>query len=635
MPHAPTPGPPANHNGRMESINDQLEKLMISKEAATGGRHGGSDHEPRFPKSSRIDDNDLLEGWTLDRAVTNSSPNDLRWHVADRSSMCLSQEDLARLVKKPKKTSVAERYEKLGRLKRQHISSLIEDRKKLDKDPRFDWTCVYIKPVERTVRRQMLTDNYITVSLHVVLKRTLRPGAMLTPRSFPGEVKSPEFAGRNVAADFKGSGKQNPVQERNLHAQPQGMGHPGGFQPQGQPGAVRREPQIVQQGPPPNVGANPGNGGPQGGIPQIPGTQYRHQPEPQLPPGAQVIPQTPPQQKQQQHQPQQPHTQQHPQRPQQTPPQNPFQPPSPHPPQQPLQQPPQHPTQNHTQHLPPAPAPPSPPQHPQQQPHPPRGPIIHPQLDHGTFKPGHAVHDVKGLGKKKQSRDQCFPQGQWPDMDSGPEDSDPSLFGFHDDASSTNTDDSFLYDEYDKHVPSPGISRHPSRGRGLPDPGYRLPRRPSHKHSSSTESKRYSQGVVDLIPANSKHRGLGRISRSATVSHALQPKPKLIHGQSPPSPIYPRATSPPMRYLSTSFAQDWDREDRERALTEHIRNKNIEEREDELFRRERDLDIREMHASRYPSRRQPPLELDSYDRFDRMERLDHGRRPYGERRLYQ
>lgn len=117
------------------------------------------------------------EGWTFYRADPEMSGQKPTWSRATKTKMYLSQDELVKMVQKSKKkTTVTEQYQNLSKFKRAHVDRLIEDHKRQDNDPRFDWTCVYIKVDGKLVKKRgSLRSDYEAISMDVVIMRKLRP----------------------------------------------------------------------------------------------------------------------------------------------------------------------------------------------------------------------------------------------------------------------------------------------------------------------------------------------------------------------------------------------------------------------------------------------------------------------------
>ncbi|KAL4930937.1 uncharacterized protein BDV17DRAFT_289362 [Aspergillus undulatus] len=164
-PHVPfgNPAGPMNPSylaNQMRQLHIQEDRLSPSLEA-----------RPR----DFIDDIDIDErtgtcyvGYTFFKAQTtpDSQPT---WKKAERSKMNLRQNDLADLVRKnSKKTSVATQYQNLSIAKRTHVDRLIEDLR--HSNPRFHWTCVYVKEEIRDVKgKNFRRGDYETTSMTIIL----------------------------------------------------------------------------------------------------------------------------------------------------------------------------------------------------------------------------------------------------------------------------------------------------------------------------------------------------------------------------------------------------------------------------------------------------------------------------------
>jgi hypothetical protein len=105
------------------------------------------------------------------------------WNQVQRTRMNLSQADLFQLVqKRAKKATAVEQYQALSKLKRTHVDQLINEHRR--SDPRFEWTCAYIKEDSKPVKgKGARRGDFETLSMDVVIMRrpvTVEPADVQT-----------------------------------------------------------------------------------------------------------------------------------------------------------------------------------------------------------------------------------------------------------------------------------------------------------------------------------------------------------------------------------------------------------------------------------------------------------------------
>ncbi|PGH27664.1 hypothetical protein AJ80_00679 [Polytolypa hystricis UAMH7299] len=645
-------------NPQLEAMANQLKKLNLDAGPMGMGRGAFGESQLHHNKIGPVDRNDnplTYEGWTLRRAKSTDPEQKLSWTRVSRSQMHLSQDDLAHLVKEPQKKKDSFKYSNLSDIKRKQVDTLVEDRKREDNDQRFDWTVAYVKPTERKLSAYQLYSHTITLSLDIVLARTMKPGISLPPRSASVFKNGPaEPLDLNIlheqknrvnmnqpAPDMQFSRATPPFPTQNN--QFQGMPMPPVQRPEQPQPPMHSNPGMVQGGGFPAGQQRPFNpqaGGFAGG--QIP-------PPPQLPAGVEVLtPQTsrpgpPPQHHPM---PKQGHN----------PPPQFVQEPRPGPP-------PQHHTMPKQGHNPPPQFVQEPRRHPQPQQMHQKGetPLV---INNNNFR-------------KQPSKDRLGVEG-WLERESSIEDAE-SLFDIEDDSSVT--DGSLFSEDHEKHISghdSPPRQRRHSNGHERARSTYRVHRKhpvkyPVHSNRRQHES-RYSEGSVDIIPERGHYDRPGRLSRSATVSYPSRISPNLgYEGQidrvKPVTPRSPVAVSPQFRLNESPFRderrdeRDWDRaqQERERRLGMYVmdaRLQEAEERQHELERlqeaedRQRELErlqeeealrrrVRDLQLRKMRLRPEPPIRLHSFeqndplylsdrmdpvyrmDRTDQPDRLDH------------
>jgi hypothetical protein len=101
------------------------------------------------------------------------------WSSIDKTQINLTQSELLNLVqKRAKKLPGVQQYQSLSKAKRTHVDQLISELKK--NDPRFEWTCAYVKEEERPMKgKNNKRGDYQTISMDVVIMGK----AISSPRS--------------------------------------------------------------------------------------------------------------------------------------------------------------------------------------------------------------------------------------------------------------------------------------------------------------------------------------------------------------------------------------------------------------------------------------------------------------------
>ncbi|THC92239.1 hypothetical protein EYZ11_008300 [Aspergillus tanneri] len=137
--------------------------------------------EPRAPPQ--------YVGFTFFKADTAAGQKPT-WSHAERTQMHLSQTDLLKMVqKRAKKFSATQQYQTLSKLKRTHVDQLINQLRQ--RDPRGEWTCVYIKEEDKPFKgKNSRRGDYETVSMDVVIMR--EPVDPSYPKAFNVGPVNPE-----------------------------------------------------------------------------------------------------------------------------------------------------------------------------------------------------------------------------------------------------------------------------------------------------------------------------------------------------------------------------------------------------------------------------------------------------------
>ncbi|EEP80109.1 predicted protein [Uncinocarpus reesii 1704] len=666
----------------LDAINTQFKRLSIDPTLVHDATLGNLNRDPLFrnhtpfsdeedsynEEEEEEDEDEPYQGWSLYRAKPTAAGQEPDWSRVTKSRMNLSQGDLDKLVKEQKKGFVAKTYSSLGRLKRKQIDDLIEELKR--KDSRFNWAVVYIQAITKDTGRRGFTVTYVTITINLVLEKTLKPGVS-SPRKPSARFKNDTAFelrrnGRglspiqgshpqNTHPSLPPAARTNPVHMAQTDPRPQ---HPQQHQPPPLP-----PPQLLPQPHPQSHSQPPRQVHPSPHPQPQPQTLPQMHPQPHPPPHPQAQFQPPPQM----HSP--PHPPPHPQAQFQPPPQmhSPPHPPpdsqtQPRPLPQIQPQPHPHPHPQSRQQLPerlPANSGGFPPMHPPAQNQlppgvqvingPPPQPRLHippPAMVPPPSKQ-RPIHQQSGKGHSAQTK-QIQPTSQiihlgtkspfkekraidqWHDAESSNGDNDSDLFELAYDSS--ETDDSFLPNDFEQKDYKHYRSRHTSRGRREREIAYRTHRRPNANYPVSPRRRdsQYSHGEVDLILAKSSHRG--QLVRSASVSHAARPPLKLVHASRSPRTRLPPPSLSSFHYPSLTndivVPKKWELEglERQKEINDYVWRKRLEQMEDDLKRRERNIERREMRVGHFDLPERSPI-LDSYDRLDRMERLDRERRP--------
>ncbi|KAI1987643.1 hypothetical protein LOZ53_004245 [Ophidiomyces ophidiicola] len=601
------------HPQGIDSINNRLQRLSFDPRLER--KQSQRDHSAFDDDSSEDEDpgqEERYQGWSLYRAsIPNQDPD---WSQATRSKMNLGQDELSNLVKEQKKANVAKTYNNLGRIKRRQVDGLIEGLKR--KDGRFNYNVVYIRITTKEASRRGLVRNFVTTAINLVLEKTIKPGASLSPRTSRNETtyfqEEPPFEPR------QGLSPANPQFQGSREGPP--PRHPA-------PGSDLVTIQRQQTAPrPPMV-----QGHPQSNI------FYGSHAEPHI---------QPIQQQQQQQPKEHPRPYAHP------PPQS--QPAPHHPP--PLQPPPHPHPQQQPQYAPPPQNRSFPPTEQSSQVHAPAGlPVINgppPQLQSNIPLPAFAspvsrqnympqvpektpqmkqintCPQIINLGKTgSRNETQCV--DQWPEVDSSNADDASDLFEFPDDSS--ETDGSFIVEDFRNGKGNQeGGSRHSSKSRGEHEKAYRTHRRPAPKDPANvgarTRDSLQGRGEVDLIPAKSTRKS--DMTRSASVSHPRRPPLRVVYDTCSPSVSTSTTGQSSFRYpeITEHILRDRQRErDEMERQREPFWKTRPDTKEINFQLPKRNAGSRESNLDPVQRPQPPRTSLEEYDQLDRMKRFQQER----------
>lgn len=560
----------------IEALTNQLKKLDTS----------GGDRpfavQPNFSNKTRpsLDEQDhfAYEGWTFYPSGSSSAGQKFSWSSATHSQMRVTQAELSKTVeKRNKKTPFGQEYNTLSNNKKRHIQRLLDDRKS---QTGFDWDVVYVYQKKKYLGRPMLgVSKVMILSLDIIIVRGARswlPTPHARPASGPVLPQPPSHHPRKI------------YEERAKT----GMSH--------EPPYSRPAPPLIHQTPrfsdpvvqPQNTNLSYGNTNAMGVPPYHNQQQNFMQGAGGLPRMEQPV-QTPVSplvevMDEQMHQP--PHNR------------------NPHIHAEAFDRSMHHPGQSH--HLPP---------HlnglngqvhhqvpPEGQPQPFQRP--------GQERPKHNQSRQNNIPKiinndKRQTRAEKVPNppvDQYLESENSAED-DESILS-HLDYDSSATEDYVFADEYQGHAEGPkprGHGYQDSHRRGSksyrerPKSAYPTRQRSNNMYSKDPNIRQnephYPDGYVDIMPEKNTRKKPDHLLRAPRTSYPIK-NPQKYRYQKPQgyhiSPSSSLELSAPMKNWDLSFPQELyggrDREYdiRERALTHYMWTKRIQEREDELNRRE-------------------------------------------------
>ncbi|KAI9788076.1 MAG: hypothetical protein M1835_002483 [Candelina submexicana] len=280
---------------------------------ADQSRAAGHGDLPSRPSDAQAADvGPTYESYTFRKAESIDPQQKRSWARYTINETPIPMDELKQQVQKQKqkKISVWDQYKKLEARRQTMIDSFIEEKKVQEKDKRFERKLVSVTTEERKVGR----SGFETASIHIILKRQLRPivttqrvgGATLhhdTPKELNGSLPprqhheqdlpaQPAFDNMNMRPNVaRPAGNQSDFREQ-FGPMPPRPGPPAGISHQGpnpqpnrfqQPNTTSRdnEPQIIvvddRLPPPPPLPPQPQAG--QSGPPrQAPHPGLRHQP---------------------------------------------------------------------------------------------------------------------------------------------------------------------------------------------------------------------------------------------------------------------------------------------------------------------------------------------------------------------
>lgn len=168
-----------------------------------------------------------FEGFTFRKAEPEMFGQKQTWAKSNRVPLPVGQGALLDQVKKQQqRKKVLDQLSDLDRLKRGQIDRLIEEKRREEKDPRFEWNVAAVKLETKDIGRRGIE----TTCMQVILSRKLRATIMTTPPQAGGkgeagkvvDLDAPKTTNHKEHSQAKAYAEQGPV---FMHP---GMGAPAG-----------------------------------------------------------------------------------------------------------------------------------------------------------------------------------------------------------------------------------------------------------------------------------------------------------------------------------------------------------------------------------------------------------------------
>ena len=188
-------------------------------------------------------------GYIFQKAEPEYGQPKKTWARVMKNEIPISGDDLLARVRKHQRkgVSVLKQYESLTPLKRTQVDRVLEEKRRADKDPRYEWNIASLSTEERNIGR----SGKETVSMQVILRRQQKKGLSLGNSDQKGlsgvivDIHAPKKETKNQQGFPTLSGERpSHPQSQTLFGQVGNGGVPnlGGFLPQGR-----------SQGPPPMI----------------------------------------------------------------------------------------------------------------------------------------------------------------------------------------------------------------------------------------------------------------------------------------------------------------------------------------------------------------------------------------------
>ena len=212
------PPPPLHHMTPMEGMNHQGMNPKIEK--ITGmfdGMNISTKYDTKVVVDSRGNLPTTYHGYIFQKAEPDfGQPR--TWARVVRNEMPISNNDLLDRVKKHQRkgVSVLKQFESQTATKRTQIDRLLDEKRKVEKDPRYEWTLASLTTEEKNVGR----TGKETVSMQVILRRQQKKGVGLAKNDQKGhtgvivDIHAPKKETKNQQGD-----RQNHPQNHGLFGQ--------------------------------------------------------------------------------------------------------------------------------------------------------------------------------------------------------------------------------------------------------------------------------------------------------------------------------------------------------------------------------------------------------------------------------
>ncbi|KAI9879066.1 MAG: hypothetical protein M1830_009707 [Pleopsidium flavum] len=199
-PPPPAPLPPFGHGGPtpgLAQLQNDFTRMNINHNPANIAKPvvNVPKIDVGFPLNGRDRPPVTYEGFTFRKAEPEMFGQTKNWAKAYKVPMPVSHEALSEQVKKQqRKKSVLDQYSELDTLKQAQIDRLIEDKKREEKDERFEWKLAALKTETKDIGRR----SYETTNMQVILARKLRASVVAMPGNVVGKGQPGQIVDLNA-----------------------------------------------------------------------------------------------------------------------------------------------------------------------------------------------------------------------------------------------------------------------------------------------------------------------------------------------------------------------------------------------------------------------------------------------------